>query len=596
VALEAWATVSRAMLADVPLESVLDLIAETAANLTGHPFAAVLLVDDDGGRLVAKGSAGLTPDYVERLNEKVPIIVGGDTAEETPASRAFRTGEPVIANVGTDGGLAAYSEMAQEQGYASIASVPLATPEGQIGSLNVYATERAEFSPSQVTLLQALATDAAAAIQIVQLRASERRTITELEQSDSMYQALNNVALTDEGLDPITRALSLMTGRRIAIEEVVTGTLLSAYPPDKEEGVSFPELREELLASCQIDVAEFPCTRELTTGAGDLLSLVSVPLGSDVVAYLWAYGRGGMTGLQHRVLERGAVVVALELLKQRHAREVEWRLRGDLLEDLLTVTEEDELRVLERAGSFGYDFTVPHAMIVIRSDPSRRGPDAEPGPGHSDAVLQRIVSAAQAVSGGSPINPLLGTRSGYVVLLWPVGLDVAPRPSQIADSVRRYVASRAQTTVSVCLADVCQTPLEYGAAFRLAVRALRLLHGGGARNQMISLDDLGIFRLLLAVDDPAVLLAYAERVLGPLRGYDSARQGDLVRTLQGYLDNELNTARTAAALHVHPNTLTYRLRRIEELAEVRLRDTEDLLQVSFALAIQRLAPQSPVAS
>src|SRR5437763_1449972 len=85
----AWARVSQAMLAEVPIEEFLDLVAETAATLTGHPFAAVMLLDEEETRLVAKGAAGLTRAYVERLNSEFPVIVGGDA----PASRAFGTGE-----------------------------------------------------------------------------------------------------------------------------------------------------------------------------------------------------------------------------------------------------------------------------------------------------------------------------------------------------------------------------------------------------------------------------------------------------------------------------------------------------------------------
>ena len=399
-AFDAWARVSYAMLAEVPLEEFLDLIAQTAATLTGHPFAAVMLLDEDETRLIAKGAAGLTRDYVERLNTELPVIVGGDA----PASRAFRTGEPVIVHM-TEESLGQWADLAREQGYESIASVPLATAAGQIGALNVYAIQRAEFSRSQVTLLKALATDAAAAIQIVQLRASEHQKIAELEQSDLMYQALNNVALTDEGLDPITRALSSMTGRRIAIEELVTESMLSAHPAERPSGTQFDELRARILASTEIGVGDFPSTHEAGSEMGGVLSLVPVALGSDVVAHLWAFGDGGMTPLQQRVLERGAVVVALELLNERHAREVEWRMRGDLLEDLLTVTEDDEARVLERARGFGHDFTVPHVMIVVR--PDAVGPEAEDQTSldRAEPVLQRIVSATQAVAGGLSTTP-----------------------------------------------------------------------------------------------------------------------------------------------------------------------------------------------
>jgi DNA-binding PucR family transcriptional regulator len=85
-----------------------------------------------------------------------------------------------------------------------------------------------------------------------------------------------------------------------------------------------------------------------------------------------------------------------------------------------------------------------------------------------------------------------------------------------------------------------------------------------------------------------VLRGFADRILGPIRQPPETRNADLVRTLRVYLENDLQSNRTAEALHVHPNTLAYRLRRIETLTGSSLRSSKGLLEMSFAVAVDRL--------
>jgi DNA-binding PucR family transcriptional regulator len=66
------------------------------------------------------------------------------------------------------------------------------------------------------------------------------------------------------------------------------------------------------------------------------------------------------------------------------------------------------------------------------------------------------------------------------------------------------------------------------------------------------------------------------------------RNPDMARTLEIYLANDLDRRRTAAALHVHPNTLDYRLRRVVELTAVDPSTSRGLQLLGAALAARRL--------
>jgi PucR family transcriptional regulator, purine catabolism regulatory protein len=82
-------------------------------------------------------------------------------------------------------------------------------------------------------------------------------------------------------------------------------------------------------------------------------------------------------------------------------------------------------------------------------------------------------------------------------------------------------------------------------------------------------------------------LSEAERavrhVLGDLLDYDATHEADLVRSLRVFLSRNRSWKEAAAELHIHKQTLVYRMRRVEELTGRRLDDTDSVAELWFAL-------------
>ena len=74
-------------------------------------------------------------------------------------------------------------------------------------------------------------------------------------------------------------------------------------------------------------------------------------------------------------------------------------------------------------------------------------------------------------------------------------------------------------------------------------------------------------------------------LLEPLRAYDQARSTDLGLTLRTYVETGGSIAATAERLFVHRNSVVYRIQRIQEVAELDLRDPELFATLSLALAL-----------
>ncbi|TMU99465.1 PucR family transcriptional regulator [Streptomyces sp. DASNCL29] len=84
-------------------------------------------------------------------------------------------------------------------------------------------------------------------------------------------------------------------------------------------------------------------------------------------------------------------------------------------------------------------------------------------------------------------------------------------------------------------------------------------------------------------DDPAALTDLVEHVLGEALRYDTGHGSRLLTSVRTWMERDRRTDEAAAALHVHPNTLAYRLRRFHELTGRDLSTTGAFAEVWLAI-------------
>ncbi|MEU7627768.1 PucR family transcriptional regulator ligand-binding domain-containing protein [Streptomyces hygroscopicus] len=89
--------------------------------------------------------------------------------------------------------------------------------------------------------------------------------------------------------------------------------------------------------------------------------------------------------------------------------------------------------------------------------------------------------------------------------------------------------------------------------------------------------------LLLPFVPDDVRRAFTARLLDPLRAYDRRHRAELIPTLEAFLECDGSWTRCAARLHLHVNTLRYRIGRIEQLTGRELSRLEDKLDFFLAL-------------
>ena len=98
----------------------------------------------------------------------------------------------------------------------------------------------------------------------------------------------------------------------------------------------------------------------------------------------------------------------------------------------------------------------------------------------------------------------------------------------------------------------------------LEARALSL-NGSGGASELATYRDLGSFQLLLSLQDDDALRLFCDSILGPIEESEGTYGGELMRSLEAFIECNGQWERAAKALFCHRHTLRYRIRRVEEL-------------------------------
>jgi sugar diacid utilization regulator len=565
--LDALAGIGEAVGSDEPVQELLDRVARTACTLLRYDFCAVFLPDENRRALTIVGSYGLSADYIAQVNAERPILLDIRGDEEAPTSIAFRTGDVVtMEDIELYPGFA-WGGVAHEQGYRALISVPLRRAGAVIGALNGYRALPHEFDAAEISLVTTLATQIAIALGTAQLRAREQDTIRELRRAEEVHRLLTATALRGEGVAGVATALAELLGRPVLIEDVYTETLGAAEWGAEEHPVTTSAIDDDLAGGSIVAVEP------------DGHTVAGVVLDGEVVARLHVRAdRADLSRLDVRAIEHSTVVTALELLRARTAAEVEQRLRGSLVADLLSAERTDVAPLLDRARRLGFDLSGGQLLLAVRCIEGRLS--------GGRPVTERLLAAANRLDAGVAPRPLAAIHHGDLVMVWTraAGADAHNVARRLIESLT------ASGPIERCVAAVSPAASldELASVFRTVRGALDLAADGDSA-AVIDLQEVAIDHLLLQLDDPARLREFARTLVGPALDYDHDHSTELLRTARVLLDHDLDRRAAAAVLHLHPNTVQQRVRRLEGLIGLRLSRPRDLLRLTAALSVARIA-------
>ena len=393
-------------------------------------------------------------------------------------------------------------------------------------------------------------------------------------------EQLLQISTENRGIGALTQILANMVGKTVVVQDKRLRPLAAAGP--LTETPDWPTIEDALYDTNPLP-ALFRDRMEVAQASPDPVAIPLPELGlRRLVAPIVAgkMGRGFVSlvfdknepydDLDIAFTRHGAAVFALEMAKEKAIREAQKRVQGNVLEQFLggMITESEALLRLTRLGYQPDQHYTTLYMGGLR--------DNMPTARQIEALCNE---QAGALSFGALVQPY-----GSEVIVFCEGDENTAR--DLALAVQGRIQERYRAQIAVGIGQQAADLHVWRESFHQAIAAYRTAHQWRLASPL-GFWEMGVYRLLsLLVGSPELSKFYFQ-TLGELAD-SSAQNAEFILTLEAFFEEHGNLTRTAKRLHVHRNTLLYRMDRIKEISGIDLDNPETRLAVHLALRIRRI--------
>lgn len=311
---------------------------------------------------------------------------------------------------------------------------------------------------------------------------------------------------------------------------------------------------------------------------------------SLLLGYLWVIDEDeSLNEAALALCEETAEAIGVVMYREQLLTELEQGRQRELMRDLLA--NDRELRVYaadQLTTSDLFVANVPVVAMVVRA-----GPATADGPALDESQRLSISHALEIASRSFPAREALHlTRLDHGLLLVAArGKGKRTEPMAIAESMQTQVAKALGPSFKVRVGiggksdSLAGVHHSYGEA-QQAVRVAEIIPTFGT---VTSFDALGIYGLLSRLPQQQLNLDTLHPGLVALLNVG----GDLLQTLEVYLDNACDAQASANLLSVHRTSLYYRLSKIDQVTGLSLSNGADRLVLHLGLKLARLIGAHP---
>src|SRR5580700_9676807 len=405
----------------------------------------------------------------------------------------------------------------------------------------------------------------------------------------TVYRYLSGLALQDADLAGVVQLISDRMTATVAVVTQLMDVLTAAAPGvtgDKaaaavREHVVHPRLGQVLRASRLSQRA----LRLPNVGGTPAIIVAPIMVGDEVPSYLITIDPAdNLFGedMSLLVTEHAATICGVILGRERVVAAAARRVRDDLVEGLLLGRGRDHADTGRWAAHLGYDPARDHNVMAVAFD--LPAPPAA-SPADLTAQRQRIWESIEHFVATRAPDAIVSARESEVVIVAAAPDEPGPAALDARRLAHACLARLAElfpaAKVVIGIGGPCRDPREVARSYAQAQRTTATLRRLGRQGTVSAFADLGELR------------SFAADVLGKLAVHEQEHKSEYLTTLACYFRENNSPQRASRILHVHPNTVAYRVKRIEEITGLRLDNYTDRLIAQVALEILDALGEEP---
>ena len=203
----------------------------------------------------------------------------------------------------------------------------------------------------------------------------------------------------------------------------------------------------------------------------------------------------------------------------------------------------------------------------------------------SEEKLQRYLKNMENYMIFSRKKTFVFELGGNIVLLF-AGYAETMVKKTVTDMLKRCNFQKEQCYIGIGRAT--PNAQNIGKSYRQACQVLKLQKNTQNDKGVVAYQDLGIYTLLMDIENEDVINEYYAETIQKLVEYDKLNQTNYCEVLQCYLEHSGSVKETAEAMFVHRNTINYKINKIEEMLNCDLSELDTRLLYSIAFMLKRI--------
>lgn len=304
--------------------------------------------------------------------------------------------------------------------------------------------------------------------------------------------------------------------------------------------------------------------------------------------FTWAINTP-LGGFDLSILESASTAIALRVLQELSAKEVEIRYRSEFFEDLISTDLKRKKKALERAHFFNLNYNDIY-IIEVMSFKFILNKGEEFFVDYVQDYVNKVVSIIEDIISNLELHGIVASKmSGIQILL---GFE---KEGTVEDKLKEFNNLLEQELPKKF--ENMEFNIGVGRAYKgledvnkSFSDALKTIRTGKVLTdkRVVTYDELGIFKILCQDFLTEELEDFYNETLKSLADYDEKKSTEIVKTLESYFKHNGNLKKMSDALYTHYNTILYRINRINEITGMNLDDPNDRLNLEIALKIKEL--------
>lgn len=460
-------------------------------------------------------------------------------------------------------------------------------------TINNFFTD-AQFREEDLELLKAICNQASLAferanlfqeieIQMVELKALNK-TIKQnnnmLEYASKTHSKLTEIALQQKGMNEIGKTIAEIIGKPIVIYNEYIYMLTSNG--DREELGFVPEMPSFLDKFREVINKKQPLTIQTETEYHLTypISIVPIIISNEVRGFMVIVKKDEQESeLEQTTIEQACTVIALEILKQETINETEQRLKGEFLDDVYSNVNIELIK--KQAKYIGISEGNNYNFIAFEIDQlnSNQNSDLKKVK-QFQQIIERLILQQ------NPSSVIFNRKNGVQALVgWSKGTNEEAsivKAKDLIEDIKKTLAFYApDISCSCAIGRLVRDLDELYLSYRNIKQCIEIFYKKKASWQFMTYKDIGPARIIMN-SSTEELYQFVKDHLQPLIDYNYQNRKDLIDTLEMYLKYNQNMTEMAENLHLHINTLNYRLKRVEGILGIQLKDMANIFNLQLA--------------